>query len=128
MLRSFILSRAVIGFPASSDECTVAHICSAQIYFAVHKFIFQCPNISSHCKNIFLSAQIYFSVHKYISHCINKLSVYTYICSAQIYLQCTNTFASAQIQFSEGKLETNAAVIEAWSPLFPASFSSGHLW
>ena len=105
----------------------MAHICSAQIYFAVHKFIFQCTNISSQCTNIssqctnkyfsvhkyisqctntFSSAQMYFSVHKYISQCMNKISVHKYICSAPIYLQCTNIFPSAQIHFPVHKYIT----------------------
>ena len=69
---------------------------SAQIYFSVHKYVFQCTNI-------FSSAQMYFSVHKYVFQCTNIFS------SAQIYLSvhkcifqgtnmfhCTIKFPSAQ--------------------------------
>ena len=70
---------------------------SAQIYFPVHKYIFQCKNlffsaqIYFQCTNIFFSAQIYFPVHKYIFQSTNLFS------SAQIYFQCTNIFSVAQI-------------------------------
>ena len=72
---------------------------SAQIYFSVHKYIFQCTNIfySAHknfifqCTNIFSSAQIYFSVHKFIFQCTNTFLQHKYV------FQCTNIFSSAQI-------------------------------
>ena len=94
---------------------------SAQIYFSVHKYIFQCTNVffsaqicfsaqmyfsvhknvSVHkyifqCTNMFFSAQMYFSVHKYVS-------VHKCIFQYTKMFQCTNIFFSAQIYFSVHK-------------------------
>ena len=96
---------------------------SAQIYFSVHKYIFQCTNVFFSAQICF-SAQMYFSVHK-------NVSVHKYI------FQCTNMFFSAQICFSaqisfpvhkiipgtqwakNGRRPWDYTVIEAWSRCLP---------